>query len=43
MRFLIKLLSFIFAACIVALVLWYCSDGFENWQVANWFNNWTFK
>ena len=37
MRFIIKLICLAIAAGVVALLLWWLSDGFTNWEVATWF------
>lgn len=37
MRFIIKLICLAIAAGTVALLLWWLSDGFTNWEVATWF------
>ena len=39
MKFLIKLLCLAIAGTAVALLLWWLSDGYPNWQVATWFND----
>ena len=37
MKFLVKLLCLAIAAGAVALLLWWLSDGYTNWEVATWF------
>ena len=42
MKLIIKLLCFILAAGVVALLLYWLSDGFANWEVATWFKDLSF-
>ena len=42
MKLIITLLCFILAAGAVALLLYWLSDGYTNWQVATWFSDLSF-
>ena len=42
MRLISKLLCLAIAAGIVALLLYWFSDGYTNWEVASWFADLSF-
>ena len=42
MRLFSKILCFLISAAAVALLLYWLSDGFVNWDVATWFNDLSF-
>ena len=42
MKIFSKILCMLISAAIVALLLYWLSDGFSNWQVATWFADLSF-
>ena len=42
MRLFSKILCFLISAAAVALLLYWLSDGFVNWDVATWFKDLSF-
>lgn len=42
MRLISKLLCLAISAGVVALLLYWLSDGFANWEVATWFKDLSF-
>lgn len=42
MRLFSKILCFLISAAAVALLLYWLSDGFANWDVATWFKDLSF-